>query len=184
MALTFVTDVRLGELQRASRAVQNQQRVFKWMIRLTIVSPVFLVLMGWLSRGDLRQALLDNIWFAVFIVAMMFVVVPWLQRRTVSKAYYANPAMQGQQTYEFTPEGLRMVGPLSSVFVAWPGILSARETDEFLLFFVQKNLAYYLPKRTVASISDLEKLRELVRQNLGERAHGLGPMAGTSVAAA
>jgi len=184
MPLTFATDVRLEELQRASRAVQNQQRVFKWMIRLSVVSPILLVVMGWLSKGDLRQALLDNVWFAVLIVVMMFVVVPWFQRRTVSKAYYANPAMQGQQTYEFTPDGLRMVGPLSSVSVAWPGILSAVETDEFLLFFVQKNLAYYLPKRAVSSTAELEELRELARQKLGERAQGLGPRAGTSVAAA
>jgi hypothetical protein len=93
MPLAFVTDVRLDELQRASRAVQDQQRVLKWVIRLTVLSPILLVLLGWVSKGDLRQALLDNVWFAIFIIAMMFVVVLWLRRRTVSKAYYANPTM-------------------------------------------------------------------------------------------
>jgi YcxB-like protein len=183
MPLTFAMDVRLDELQRASRAVQNQQRFFRWMVRLSLFSPIFLVLVGWLSKGDLRQALLDNVWFAVFILGMMLVVVPWLQRRTVSKAYHANPAMQGQQTYEFSPEGLRMAGPLSSVTVAWPGIISAVETSEFLLFFVQKSLAYYLPKRAVQRSTELDELRALVLRQLGERATLFRPVA-VSVAAA
>jgi hypothetical protein len=183
MPLTFATDVRLDELQRASRAVQDQQRVFKWMIRLSVLSPILLVLLGLVSKGNLREALLDNVWFALFILGMMFVVVPWLQRRTVSKAYYVNPAMQGQQTYEFSSEGLKMAGPLSTVAVAWPGILSVVETREFLLFFVQKNLAYYLPKRVVGDSTELNELRALVLRELGARAKLLGP--GTmSVAAA
>ena len=69
MPLTFATDVRLDELQRASRAVQDQQRVFKWMIRLSVLSPILLVLLGLVSKGNLREALLDNVWFALFILA-------------------------------------------------------------------------------------------------------------------
>jgi hypothetical protein len=68
--LTFAIDVRLDELQRASRAVQNQQTVFKWMIRLSVFSPILLVMMGWVTKGDLRQAVLDNLWFAGFILVM------------------------------------------------------------------------------------------------------------------
>jgi hypothetical protein len=183
MPLAFVTDVRLDELQRASRAVQDQQRVLKWVIRLTVLSPILLVLLGWVSKGDLRQALLDNVWFAIFIIAMMFVGVPWLRRRTVSKAYYANPTMQGQQTYEFSPEGLKMAGPLSNVAVAWGGILSVVETREFLLFFVQKNLAYFLPKRVRANSTELSELRALILREIGARAQLLESVA-LSVAAA
>jgi hypothetical protein len=184
MPLTFTFDIRLDEMQRASTMVQNRQPVFSWMRRLAIASPLILVALNWLSTGNLRQALWDNVWFAGFIVVMMFGLVPWLQRWTVRKAYDANPAMRGHQTCEFSSDGLKLAGPLSSVSLAWPAILEAVETEEFFLFFVQKAFAYYLPKRAVADGGDITELRSLIRNELGSRAEGVQAAMKTSPSAA
>jgi hypothetical protein len=76
-----------------------------------------------------------------------------------------------------------MAGPLSNVAVAWGGILSVVETREFLLFFVQKNLAYFLPKRVIANSTELSELRALILREIGARAQLLESVA-LSVAAA
>jgi hypothetical protein len=54
-----------------------------------------------------------------------------------------------------------MAGPLTSVTLAWDALQKAIETDEFFLFYPNRNWAYYVPKRAVDPVAagSLERSR-------------------------
>jgi YcxB-like protein len=55
----------------------------------------------------------------------------------------------------------------------WDAMPRAVETEEFLLFFITKQQAIYLPKRAIPP-GDLPAVRRLLREKLGDRAELMG----------
>jgi hypothetical protein len=66
--------------------------------------------------------------------------------------------------------GLRTECETTSSDIQWAGIRGAVETPEFFLFFVTPVCAIQLPKRAIREPSELEGLRRLLQERLGERA--------------
>ena len=58
----------------------------------------------------------------------------------------------------------------STTAVQWHGIQRVVETPEFFLFLTTPRCAIQLPKRAVGGPAELEAVRELTRQMVGERA--------------
>lgn len=56
----------------------------------------------------------------------------------------------------------------TSVTTAWPAIRRVQQAGGFLLFWIDRNAAHYLPLRAVAG--DAEEVRRIVRRHAGERA--------------
>jgi hypothetical protein len=55
----------------------------------------------------------------------------------------------------------------------WATFLKVRETKDLLLFFVQKQLAYVVPKRAFQSEKDIAAARDLIRRHVANAAlHG------------
>jgi hypothetical protein len=51
----------------------------------------------------------------------------------------------------------------------WHAMLSGVETAEFFLFFYNKQLAYYLPKRLLDS-TGINEIRTMMQNNIRDRA--------------
>jgi hypothetical protein len=75
-------------------------------------------------------------------------------------------------------EGLRAECDTTSTDVRWHGMRGVVETPEFFLFYVTPSCAVELPKRAIATPNDLQYLRDILRQQLGEHARLLGSPAG------
>lgn len=56
----------------------------------------------------------------------------------------------------------------TSVTTAWPGIRRVQQAGGFLLFWIDRNTAHYLPLRAVGG--GAEEARRIIRQHAGERA--------------
>ncbi len=81
-----------------------------------------------------------------------------------------DPSAQGTLTRTLSAEGFRIDGTGQSVVLTWKGVHSAVETPEFLLIFLNKVSAYYVPKRLISTPHELQAVRDLLQANLGERA--------------
>lgn len=66
--------------------------------------------------------------------------------------------------------GLRTECETTSTDIQWSGIHGVVETPEFFLFYVTPVCAIQLPKRAIATPVELDRLRGLLRERLGERA--------------
>jgi len=77
----------------------------------------------------------------------------------------SKPAVLDPLTYTFSPSGVSSEGPTGSGKAAWAHYVCIRETSDQFLLYVQKRLAYPIPKRAFGSVADLNTFRQLVRQN-------------------
>ena len=71
--------------------------------------------------------------------------------------------------YTLDAAGLRIEGESFLVELNWAKLIVVRETNEFFLFVTRKS-AFYLPKRAIQWPEQLEGVRDLLVEYLGERA--------------
>ncbi len=82
------------------------------------------------------------------------------------------PRLAGSlQTYTITPEAYSLSGSLFDTTLKWDAFLKARETKQFFLLYVSSRWAHFIPKAAISSGSDLCRIRSIIREKLGSRAH-------------
>ena len=112
----------------------------------------------------------------VLIVALWFVLIFWAQFYLAARrTRQLDLSARGVLTRTFTADGFRIDGTAQAADLRWEGIHSAVETPEFLLIFINRLCAYYVPKRLIKSTDELQEVRTLLQNNLHERAHLLTP---------
>lgn len=168
MRATFEYDPR--EQYRASRAVARftSTRYVAWVFAAGALLLLYWnVLRFWgeypaltLFWSGLPWLLLAGFWLGL---------MPWTQWRAAQKLPRVDPSVIGPQVREVNDSGFRSEGNGVVLELPWHAMHQAVETEEFLLFFYSKQLAYYLPKRVVAPPA-LAELRLLMQAKLGSRA--------------
>jgi len=165
------------EHQRGLRAVARiSLRRRPWVRAVRIGFPIVLlaVLFGgrWLA-GELTF----NLVLVVSLLPWLLFLVLWIVLLRWGEFYLAarrtrrlDPSAQGTLTRTLSAEGFRIDGTGQSVVLTWKGVHSAVETPEFLLIFLNKVSAYYVPKRLIPTPHELQAVRDLLQANLGERA--------------
>jgi hypothetical protein len=91
---------------------------------------------------------------------------PWLAAR---RALREDPCAKDDVRHIVTPEGFGVRTGAVAIDVKWAHITQIVETKEFMLFYFTKRAAYFTPKRVIPQ-TELESLRPLLLQVLGERA--------------
>ena len=89
--------------------------------------------------------------------------------------YASAPALNGPQRYEFTADGLAISNAGVQNLVRWSAFVEAAETSEFFLLYYAKNCAYYLPRRIMGTEEQVDAVRRLLRERLGDRATHVAP---------
>lgn len=78
-------------------------------------------------------------------------------------------ATLGAHQLELGEEGFVVEGRAGRSFVRWSAIVELRETSEHVFLFVDRMLAYVVPKRAFAADPDCRAFVELVQAKLGRR---------------
>jgi hypothetical protein len=141
--------------------------------------PALIVVMSLLAGRSLKHALIANVFWIVLGPLMLFLGLPLATRRTVRSLAKGNPAATSPQLYRFTDTGFEERECPVEVSIAWPAITDAVETKALLLLFTGRTTAYIVPRRALVSAGELEAVRALLRERLGERAHLLTASAQT-----
>jgi hypothetical protein len=106
---------------------------------------------------------------AVFFDSLFpFLMLPFIH----GLAYYGarelvrtKPLVLEPVTYEFSSNGGSYVGPAGSGVFEWKTYLRVQETQEQFLLYPQKRLANIIPKKSFRSDVDIQRFRQLVRDN-------------------
>lgn len=111
--------------------------------------------------------LLTNAMPWVILGAFFLCLVPYLHRTQARKALENDPSLHGTQVRSVDDEGLHVRGAGFSPSIPWGGLLRATETRHFFLFFEDKRLHHYIPKRV---LSDVERdgVRNLIQAHAPE----------------
>jgi len=118
------------------------------------------------SAGEVVATMLPYL----LIFGLILGGLPVVQRWQLRRVYQHTPSLQQEQTHEFSEAGFRMSNPLSNTLVRWDAFLEVVETKEFILLYISRSMAYFLPKRAIQDPGQLQELRSLLNRELGGRA--------------
>jgi len=144
---------------------RRQSRVFNGLIALSVMVVGVMLYranyneMGWWVKP----------FFGVWIIFVM-ILFRMVQLRTLGRIRKKTPAAQGPHIWRLSDEGIRLTGPLSDSELKWEAIIRAKETKRDFFFFTSKSFALFLPKRVIASESQMIDLRHLIGEKLGGKA--------------
>jgi YcxB-like protein len=103
-----------------------------------------------------------GIWYALLRLGLPYLAARTFRRDNHCARHPMRRVVGGQ--------GLRMECETTSSTVQWSGIHGVVETAEFFLFYVTPVCAIQLPKRAIPTATELDRLRSLLRDQLGHRA--------------
>lgn len=98
------------------------------------------------------------------------VIDPWFAKRAVKKMISRSPILQERNDIEFNELGMEATTFLGSGSVKWGAFIEAFESESDFYFLTGPKSRTFVPKTAFESESDLERLRHLIRENLGDRA--------------
>jgi hypothetical protein len=137
---------------------------------LFLGGPAVMVVMTVLGGMSLQHAVIWNIFWIVVGPLILFVGLPLSTRQAVRFSTKNNPAATAPQLYRFTESGFEERECPVEIRVAWSAITDAVEAKSVLLLFIGRTTAYIVPRRTLVDAGQMEAVRGLLRERLGERA--------------
>ena len=118
---------------------------------------------GEISAKDAVLSALPWLLLSGFYMSML----PLMRRAAARKALENDPALRGAQTRIVDDAGLQVAGAGFSQQLRWSDLVRAVETEHFFLFFYNKRIAHYLPKRSLRA-DDVSKVRALLAAHKSE----------------
>jgi hypothetical protein len=110
------------------------------------------------------------------ILALSFLLIsvkyfsnPFL-KWNMKKQYESSPLLKEPQTISFDDEGINGETYLSSGLTKWAAIIEATETKDDFFFFISNKYAMFTPKRAFSDEDQIEQVRELAKEKLGDKA--------------
>lgn len=163
---------QLGAREQVDAMREVQRRMGNGWILPTVAlgGPTLIVAFTMLVGESLGRALFRNL-FWIVLGLLYFFGLPLALRLNLRSFIRANPELGAIQLYRFTETGLELRGGPTEVSVAWPNVTEAVETKEVFLIFTGRTMAQILPRAAFMAAGQLEAVRELLRERLGERAH-------------
>ena len=149
-------------------------RHVKWMrvgtIMILVVFPLLLVVIGWLAGRSLLDTLRINGLLIIGVPLFWLVGMPLIVRWTSKRLWQSTPSLQGDHVYTFGPKGFELVTPVSRTVMALASVVKAAETRDYVLLFVNKMAAQFIPKSAFRGPGELDEFRDLVSRAVGSRA--------------
>jgi hypothetical protein len=166
---------------RVARFVKNQSFIYRHDAILTtvLVFLFFAFLVFALSNSLSEINVLGLIVFSIIPAIVVGVTVYlmhgpvglWLAKRRVTKYFESSPMVNDEKTIEFSSDGIKSTGNLSSSFMKWEAITRAIESETDLMFYTgNEKFGWYIPKNAFDSDKDIISVKTLLRQNLSENA--------------
>ncbi len=109
--------------------------------------------LAWIDEAPLLRPLLWVIGIAVGAFVALSALL-WALRVWVRRLPREDGATLGEHTLEVGEEGFHVEGRSGRSFVKWTAVVEVRETREHVFLFVDRMLAYVVPKRAFASTAE------------------------------
>lgn len=161
--ITARFDFREDEHRLALR--ESSPAWMRWAVVLAgVVVPVVVLWVGvgshW-SELTLGDAVMNGLpW--VLLGAFFLSLGPLLRRSQARHAREDNPFLNGTQLRTVDDVGLRVEGAGFAPSLRWQDLQQVTETRNFFLFYEDKRVMHYIPKRALSDV-ERDSLRNLIQ---------------------
>jgi len=172
-AVTVSGPITFGTQYRATRAVVAHSRVsllsYCFFVGLPLLTLAVMLAPGY----DVAHPAVLGLptWVVLFLgPAFVFMILPLCHALNVWQMRRWNASVRGVLTFAVTGEGFESHGGSFEVKLHWDAIHKVVETRHFFLFYVASAIAHFIPKASVGSAEELQTIRTIIHEALGERA--------------
>ena len=150
--------------------IEEIREASKWHFRLRVRRPfrfllwllmsLFFLTGGleiWKNGPSLNGFLLLSI--GLYVVAMLWIVRPWLIRRRFLK----RPDQNVEIDWNIAPEKIRILTPLGSSELSWNVFVKVAQTPTGFLFYSLPQIFHWLPRCGFTMPEDFDRLAELAQ---------------------
>lgn len=141
---------------KATREIVNGTWFVKTMTILAVALPAIVIGLSVFTSIKLSAATWGGA-FGLFLYT--FTVLPLAQFIGIKRNLASNPSANQTQQYTFSERGLRNFGNGVDVNLDWKKIVKIKPSKNFVLFYISKNSAYFIPKELVTP-AELEKISQ------------------------
>lgn len=134
---------------------RNRRRYIVQMVRLfvlLVVGYIALFLMWNLALGLILELSTE---FAIICTGVVF-GAQWIRMQRIQENAI------GERTTRIGPEGIFGRFPHFEILSYWKGIREVAEDENYFFLYTDETRAHVVPKRTFASVTDLDQFREAV----------------------
>lgn len=150
-----ITPQDILQSQKAYRKAKGHGQVFR-LISIVCLFFYPIVIKSWMTHQALAP-----IWATTTIIAlplMNFIIVPAMIKKTAERSYEGNKAIQNEQTYIFSDDGMRLKAKGATGKLAWREFTEIYEGKDYFLFFAANQTTHVIPKKAFEQIADQQKL--------------------------
>jgi hypothetical protein len=145
--------------------VERQTKIFMIML---VLGAIIMTLLLYRSNPEGFH------WWALPAIAglvfFLFYFARFMQRFNIGRQLKGVPGIKEPYVFTFNEEGIAIAGRLSSTNIKWEAIVKACESSTDFLFYTTKRFAQFLPKRAFGHNEEMNELRVLLSQRLGDKA--------------
>jgi YcxB-like protein len=140
-------------------------------ILVAVASAVFAFAMR--DSYSSSSVLVAGLWGILFFPTLLLCIC-YVSTYFTAKSFFKNNInLRKPMHYSFSEDLVVQEMATGRAELQWATFLKVRETKDLLLFFVQKQLAYVVPKRALESEKDIAAARDLIRRHVADAAlHG------------
>jgi hypothetical protein len=172
-AVTVSGPISFGLQYRATRATVARSPVNLLSYVFFVGVPLLLLAIMLVTGSDVSRpsALGLPVWAGLLLgPAFVILFLPLCHALNVWQMRSRNASVRGVLTFRVTDEGFESHGGSFDVTVRWEAIHRVVETKRFFLFYVSSTMAYFIPKTCIHLPEELQALRKIVYEAVGERA--------------
>jgi YcxB-like protein len=165
-------DYRPWENYRVQRAIARRDGDSSLLLFLGVVFTILGVVLFFRHPLSPRTSFL-HLWYVFVVPIVAFVVMPGSQILTSFGHRHPkrHPTLpHTDHTVTLFPGGVRVGCAAVKAEFPWNALLRVEERKEFILFYVAKGRALYLPKRCVTTPDGMDRVRDMIRTYAGEKA--------------
>ena len=170
--VTISGPISFGTQYRATRAIVVRSRVSILSYGFFVGVPLLTFAMMFAVGYDIvRPSVLGlPAWLGLLLgPAFVFLFLPLCHALNVWQMRWRNASVRGVLTFTVTSEGFESHGGSFDVRLRWDAIHRIVETRHFSLFYIASAMAHFIPKAYVASSEQMQILRNIIREAVGEK---------------
>lgn len=139
-------------------------RVVKWAVIAVLILGT-LVVVASAVLGDLASAMRLAPWLIVVgaLVLAFGKLTGWIHAWRLQRH---DPNVAHPLTHTLDESGLHVSMQTASIDLKWTGLHHVRETPDLFMFYYNKRVAYYLPKRILTDREEIDALGAWIRTQL------------------
>lgn len=173
MSVSATFEYDPDEHYRALRATTGVTMV-RWMPILAFGVPITAIVFEIIAiRNNPERGAMTSVMDVlpyVLLGAFWLGMVPFSQRRQSRRLTKLDPSVIGPQERVVDAEGFHTSGNGEHLDVPWHILRRVVETDQFFLFFYDREHAYYIAKRLLSS-DQVQAVRSFARAGLRDHVH-------------